>query len=149
MEADRFDDGLLALTEALVAAKENDNHFYEAETHRLKGELLLKHRAKRSGAEQMSLRSASGIDDSDTAEAQACFERSIEIARNQSAKSWELRATTSLARLLAKQGRCHDARKMLTEIYNWFIEGFDTADLKDAKALLDEFEHIVGSVCLG
>ena len=60
------------------------------------------------------------------------------VARSQSAKSFELRATTSLARLLAKQGRRDEARTMLAEIYNWFTEGFDTADLKDAKALLDE-----------
>ena len=77
-------------------------------------------------------------DHSKAAEAQSCFERAIEIARKQSAKSWELRATTSLARFLAKQGRRDEARTMLTEIYNWFTEGFDTADLKDAKALLDE-----------
>ncbi|MGB6554895.1 MAG: hypothetical protein WBE78_15505, partial [Candidatus Binataceae bacterium] len=66
------------------------------------------------------------------------FRSAIEIARQQSAKWWELRATTSLARLLAKQGKRDDARAMLAEIYNWFTEGFDTADLKDAKALLDE-----------
>jgi predicted ATPase len=72
-------------------------------------------------------------------EAQSCFRRAIEIARKQSAESWELRATISLARLLAKQGRRDEARAMLAEIYNWFTEGFDTADLKDAKALLDEF----------
>jgi predicted ATPase len=71
-------------------------------------------------------------------EAQACFHKAIEIARGQSAKSPELRATTSLARLLTKQGRRDEARTMLAEIYNWFTEGFDTADLKDAKALLAE-----------
>ena len=69
------------------------------------------------------------------------FERAIDIARKQSAKSWELRATTSLARLLAKQGHRDEARTMLAEIYNWFTEGFDTADLKDAKALLDELNE--------
>ena len=88
--------------------------------HRLKGELLLRQ------------------DDSNAAEAQSCFQRAIEIARKQSAKSLELRATMSLARLLAKQGRRDEARTMLAEIYGWFTEGFDTADLKDAKALLDE-----------
>jgi predicted ATPase len=120
METGRLDDGLSALTEALAAADENEIRFYEAETHRLKGELLLRQ------------------NDSNTAEAQNCFQRAIEIARNQSAKSWELRATMSLARLLAKQGRRDEARKMLAEIYNWFTEGFNTADLKDAKALRDE-----------
>jgi len=75
-------------------------------------------------------------DDSNAAE--SCLLWAIEIARQQDAKSWELRATMSLARQLATQG-CHDeARAMLADIYNWFTEGFDTADLKDAKALLDE-----------
>ena len=119
-ETRRFEDGLSALTEALTAADEHENRHCEAEIHRLKGELLLKQ------------------DDSNVAEAQSCFERAIEIARNQNAKSWELRATMSLARLLANQGRRDEARTMLSEIYSWFSEGFETADLKDAKALLDE-----------
>jgi predicted ATPase len=75
---------------------------------------------------------------SNTAEAQNCFERAIEIARKQSAKSFELRATTSLARLLRDTDQREEARTTLAEIYNWFTEGFDTADLKNAKALLDE-----------
>jgi predicted ATPase len=80
-------------------------------------------------------------DDSYGAEAQSCFLRAIEIARRESARSWELRATTSLARLLAKQGKRDEARTMLAEIYGWFTEGFDTADLKDAKALLDQLNE--------
>jgi predicted ATPase len=120
METGRFDDALGALTEALAATDEHENRNYEAEIHRLKGEVLLKQ------------------GDSKAAEAQGCFQRAIEIARKQSAKSWELRATMSLARLLAKQGRRDEARRMLADIYNWFTEGFDTADLKDAKAFLDE-----------
>jgi predicted ATPase len=76
-----------------------------------------------------------------TSEAERAILRAIEIAQQQSAKSWELRATISLARLLAKQDRCDQARTMLTEIYGWFTEGFDTADLKDAKALLDELNR--------
>ena len=120
LEADRLDDGLSALTEALAAADEHENRIAEAEIRRLRGELLLKQ------------------DDSNTAEAQLWFERAIEIARKQSAKSLELRATMSLARLIASQGRRDEARAMLADIYNWFTEGFDTADLKDAKALLDE-----------
>ena len=67
-----------------------------------------------------------------------CFQSGIEIAQDQGAKSPELRATTSLARLFASQSRRDEARMMLAEIYNWFTEGFDTADLKDAKTLLDE-----------
>jgi predicted ATPase len=73
-----------------------------------------------------------------SAEARSCFERSIEIARSQSGKPFELRATMSLARLLATQGRRDEARTMLAQIYGWFSEGFDTPDLKDAKVLLDE-----------
>ena len=119
MEAGRCDDGLIALTEALAAADEHEDRHYEAEMHRLKGELLLKQ------------------DDSNSAEARSCFERAVEIAHRQSAKSLELRATMSLARLLAKRGRRDEARVMLAGIYNWFTEGFDTADLREAKALLD------------
>jgi tetratricopeptide (TPR) repeat protein len=122
MEAGRLDDGLSALTEALTAPDQNEERVAEAEIYRLKGELLLKQH------------------DSNP-EARRCFERAIEIARKQSAKSWELRATNSLVRLLAKQGRRDEARVILTEIYNWFTEGFDTADLKDAKALHDELSR--------
>jgi predicted ATPase len=119
-EAGHLHHGLSALTEALAAANKHENRVCEAEIHRLRGELLLKE------------------DDSNTAEAQSCFERAIEVARKQTAKSWELRATTSLTRLLRDSGRRDEACTMLTEIYNWFTEGFDTADLKDAKALLEE-----------
>ncbi len=120
METGHLDDALSALTEALAAADQHGNRSYEAEAHRLQGELLLRR------------------DDSNVADAERCFRRAIQIARQQSAKSWELRATTSLARLLAKQGRRGESRTMLAEIYGWFTEGFDTADLKDAKALLAE-----------
>ena len=109
MESGRLEDGLSVLAEALAFANENEGRGYDAEIYRLKGELLLKQ------------------NDSYTAEAQSCFQRAIEIAREQSAKSWELRATMSLARLLAKQGRRDEARTMLADIYNWFTEGFDTA----------------------
>jgi predicted ATPase len=70
--------------------------------------------------------------------AETDFREAIALAQKMQAKSWELRATTSLARLLTNLVRRDEAREMLTEIYNWFTEGFDTADLKDAKALLDE-----------
>ena len=88
--------------------------------HRLKGELLLAQRA------------------SNAADAEKWFRTAIEIARKQHAKSWELRATTSLARLLTRQRKRDKARTMLSEIHGWFTEGFDTSDLKDAKALLEE-----------
>jgi len=140
-KADRLEDGLSALTEALAAADEHENRNYEAEIHRLKGELLLRRHAKRSEAEQTSPRGGSGIENSNVGEAQSCFERAIEVARNQSAKSFELRATVSLARLIAKQGRREEARATLAEIYGWFTEGFDTADLKDAKTLLGELKE--------
>jgi predicted ATPase len=120
IETGRLDDGLSALTEALAAADEQENRFYEAETHRLKGELLLKQNT------------------ANPTKAQRSFERAIEVARGQNAKSFELRATMSLARLLRDTGRREEARMMLAGIYNWFTEGFDTADLKDAKALLAE-----------
>jgi predicted ATPase len=71
-------------------------------------------------------------------QAERSFRTAIEISRKQHAKSWELKATTSLARLLRDTGHREEARAMLTEIYNWFTEGFYTADLKDAKALLEE-----------
>jgi len=80
-------------------------------------------------------------DSSATAEAQACFRKAIQIDRIQSAKGRELLATTSLARLMVKEGKRDEARRMLAEIYGWFTEGFDTADLKDAKALLEELSH--------
>ena len=123
METGRLDDGLSALTEAIAAADEHENRNYEAEAHRLKGELLIRQ------------------NDLNVAEAQRCFERAVEVARKQSAKSFELRATMSLARLLAKQGHRDEVRALLADIYNWFTEGFDTADLKDAKALLDELRE--------
>jgi predicted ATPase len=117
----KLDDGLNALSEALLQIEEQENRIYEAEVRRLKGELQLQR-------------------DLDAARASQCFQSAIEVARRQSAKSMELRATTSLARLLASQGRGAEARTMLAEIYGWFTEGFDTADLKQAKALLEQLE---------
>jgi predicted ATPase len=76
-----------------------------------------------------------------TEEAERFFRAALDVARAQEARWWELRATSSLARLLAKQDRRDEARTKLSEIYNWFTEGFDTADLKDAKALLDELSE--------
>jgi predicted ATPase len=73
-------------------------------------------------------------------EAEECFNKAIEIARKQQAKSLELRAMMSLSRLWQQQGKQDEARKLLAEIYSWFTEGFDTADLKEAKALLEELE---------
>ena len=115
----QIDEAFGRLTEAFEVVEQNGERFYEAELFRVKGELLLKSPAREEAPE-------------------ACFRRAIAIARRQSAKSWELRAATSLARLLAEQGKREEARAVLAEIYGWFTEGFDTADLKDAKGLLEE-----------
>jgi predicted ATPase len=101
-------------------ANRTGERFYECELHRLKGEVLLM-----------------GNDPNATA-ADKCFRAAITLARVQSAKGWELRATMSLARLRRDTGRRDEARTMLAEIYNWFTEGLDTADLKEARALLDQ-----------
>jgi predicted ATPase len=119
-QAGEFDEGLLAISEALTLIKETGEGMYEAELYRLKGELML-------------LENASKLEESER-----CYRTAIEISGKQSAKSWELRATTSLARLLRDSGRPDEARMMLSDIYGWFTEGFDTAGLKDAKALLDQ-----------
>ncbi|MBL8203248.1 MAG: protein kinase [Blastocatellia bacterium] len=119
--AGRYTEGLETIAEALTLVERTGDRVYEAEFWRIKGELLL--RAVASNAR---------------AEAESCYRKAIEIARQQSAKSWELRAATSLARLWQRQGKREEARQMLAEIYGWFTEGFDMADLQDAKALLDE-----------
>jgi len=124
-KAAQVEEGLAVLAEALAVVVKTGERFYEAELYRLKGELTLRSKVQRLKAEV-------------EAETERCFWQAIEVARKQSGKSLELRATTSLARLLAKQGRREEARTMLVEIYNWFTEGFDTSDLKDAKTLLDE-----------
>ncbi len=118
--ARRCEKGLTALAEAISTMEKIGERFFEAELYRLNGELLLMQGA------------------SDAVQADLSFREAIEVARRQSAKSFELRATTSLARLTAKQGKRDEARAMLAAIYGWFTEGFDTKDLQDAKALLDE-----------
>ncbi len=123
--AGRVDEGLAVLAEAMALVESTGVCIYEAELYRIKGELTLKRSETNSNSEIKE-------------EAESFFRQAIEVARRQSAKSWELRATMSLARLRDKQGRREDARAMLAGIYGWFTEGFDTADLKDAKALLDE-----------
>ncbi len=121
----RVDEGLAVLAEAMALVESTGVCIYEAELNRIKGELTLKRSETNSNSEIKE-------------EAESFIRQAIEVARRQSAKSWELRATTSLARLLAKQGDRDEARTMLADIYGWFTEGFDTADLKDAKALLEE-----------
>ena len=113
-------EGLRVLAEALAAAHNSGERYCEAELHRLKGELLLLQSADQH------------------AEAEACFHQALAIARRQQAKSWELRAATSLSRLWQHQGKRAAAHELLAPIYGWFTEGFDTSDLQEAKALLAE-----------
>jgi len=117
--AGQFDEAI-AEADALLANKSNLARFLRGDVYFLKGEAVL------------------GRDASASADAEACFREAIEIAKSQAAKWWELLSTVSLARLLRDTGRRDEARAMLSEIYNWFTEGFGTADLKDAKALLDQ-----------
>jgi predicted ATPase len=114
--------GLTALAEALTQVDTTGERVYESELYRLKGELLLQQSADNQ------------------VEAEACYHKALDIARAQQAKSFELRIATSLARLWQGQGKRAEARQVLGDVYGWFTEGFDTADLQDAKALLCELE---------
>jgi DNA-binding winged helix-turn-helix (wHTH) protein/tetratricopeptide (TPR) repeat protein len=119
----RFDEALKSIDESFSFTARTGQHYYEAELHRLRGELLL------------------AQDPSDAGRAEGCFRSAIDIARAQRARSWELRAATSLARLLCDTGRRDEAHAILSEIYHWFTEGFDTRDLIEAKAVLDELSR--------
>ena len=116
----QFDDAWRCTGEAIVAVEKTKERWFEAEVNRIAGEIALQ------------------TPEPDTAKAEAYFERAIAVARQQQAKSWELRAAMSLARLWRDQGKRKEARDLLAPVYNWFTEGFDTLDLKEAKALLDE-----------
>jgi predicted ATPase len=113
-------EGLAVVAEALTCVETTGERYAEAELHRLKGELLLKRTLP------------------DAHQAEACFQQALAIARRQQAKSWELRAAVSLSRLWQQQGKRDEARELLAPIYGWFTEGFDTADLQEAKALLND-----------
>jgi class 3 adenylate cyclase/predicted ATPase len=115
----QYDDAWQWIDRSLNAVEASGERWCEAEVHRTAGEIAL------------------NSSDPDTAKAQAHFERALKIARAQQARSWELRAATGLARLWRDQGRRTEARDLLAPIYNWFTEGFDTLDLREAKALLD------------
>jgi predicted ATPase len=117
-KAGRPEEGLTTLAEAFALVEETDERHQEAELYRLRAELLLMQ--------------------GDEAEAEASLHKAVEVARRQQAKSWELRAAIGLARLWQQQGRMDEARQMLAEVYGWFTEGFDTPDLQEAKALLNE-----------
>jgi class 3 adenylate cyclase/predicted ATPase len=128
--------GLARLAEGLALMDTNEERFYEAELHRLKGDLLLQSGAREPGSAISTLPLASR--NPHTGEAEACFHRALATARRQQAKSLELRAALSLTRLWQQQGKGAEARELLAPVYGWFTEGFDTADLQDAKALLEE-----------
>jgi class 3 adenylate cyclase/predicted ATPase len=117
--AGRIDEALQAVAHGLAQARETAARFNEAELLRLRGDLFL-------------LSASPNPDD-----AEQCFRQALEIARRQSARSLELRAATSLGRLLQQQGKRDEARRHIEEVYGWFTEGFDTADLKDARGLLE------------
>jgi predicted ATPase len=118
-EMGQTEEGLTVVAEALAVVDNTGERYWEAELNRLKGELLLAR-----SAEQHT-------------EAEICFHQAVDIARRQQATSLELRAAISLARLWQQQGKHAEARELLAPIYGWFTEGFDTADLQEAKALLD------------
>ena len=119
VELGKFDDASHWISEARVAMQTSKESWWEAEIDRIEGERALKSRL-------------------DVARAEVYFERALAVARQQQAKSWELRAAMSLARLWRDQGKVRQARELLAPVYGWFTEGFDTRDLKEAKALLDE-----------
>jgi class 3 adenylate cyclase/predicted ATPase len=118
--AGQVDEGRRLLAETLTALEESERGDLLAEAYRLQGELLLRHAVP------------------NTAQAEACFQQALTVARRQQAKSWELRAAMSLSRLWQHQSRCKEAYDLLAPIYGWFTEGFDTADLQEAQALLGE-----------
>jgi DNA-binding winged helix-turn-helix (wHTH) protein/tetratricopeptide (TPR) repeat protein len=133
----RADEGIGLLNEALAMIEQKGERYYEAELYRLKGELVLKQGVSSGHQEVADLKAAVEVDAPPLSEAESCFHQAIRIAREQQAKSWELRAVTSLAQLYRQQGREEEAFKLLSEIYGWFNEGFDTTDLRDAKALIE------------
>ncbi len=118
-KAGQPEEGLAVVAEAQELVTKSGEREYEAELHRVRGELLLARSPSNPG------------------EAEAAFRDALDVARRQSAKSWELRAATSLARLWQQQGRKQEARELLAPVCDWFTEGFDTKDLRDAKSLLD------------
>jgi predicted ATPase len=116
------DAGLTVLAEALAVLDTTELHYYDAEIYRLQGALLLQQAVP------------------DAAQAEACFHQALALARQQQARSWALRAAMSLARLWQSQGKCQEASDLLAPVYEWFTEGFDTADLQEAKTLLDQLQ---------
>ena len=120
--------GLATLEEALTLLEQTGERYYEAELHRQRGELLLL-RAEKSHSAQGSR---------EQHDAETCFQQALDVSRRQEAKALELRAAVSLSRLWQRQGKRDKARALLAPVYGWFTEGFDTPDLQEAKALLEE-----------
>jgi class 3 adenylate cyclase/predicted ATPase len=131
-KGEQVGEGLKTLAQALAAVDKTDEHFYESELYRLKGQLTLQ-KFQVPGSKFQVPPSPQA-----EAEAEACFHKAIEIACKQQAKSLELRAVISLSRLWQSQGKKDEAHQLVAEIYGWFTEGFDTKDLQAAKALLEE-----------
>jgi hypothetical protein len=150
----QVEEGLTIVSEALDLISKTEWRVFEAEIYRLKGELTLQKEFHVQGSKFQVLDPRPPALDAQ-GEAEACFLKAIEIARGQQAKSWELRATMSLARLRQRQAaeyatrntqhearpKLDAARTMLADVYNWFTEGFDTKDLQEAKALLEELNR--------
>jgi tetratricopeptide (TPR) repeat protein len=145
---DQAEEGLKVIAEALAIVEKNEERWAEAELYRLKGELTLQQ--SKASLRQVSGEPKARQDKSEDTtpqpltpglQAEACFLKAIDIARQQQARSWELRATVSLAKLWQQQGKQKEAHEMLGEIYRWFTEGFGTKDLQDAKMLLDELSQ--------
>jgi predicted ATPase len=137
-------EGCTTLTEALAIMNKTGERWCEAELYRLRGELTLQQQFKVQSSEfkvpspqHLALNAQAEVEQ----EAEECFLKAIEIAQRQQAKSLELRAAMSLSRLWQQQGKKKEAHERLSEIYGWFTEGFDTADLKDAQALLEELSE--------
>jgi len=140
--AGQHEKGLQVVEEALTLADRNREHYYDAELYRLKGELLLTQSTVRVRGQAATAGTVPDVEYARGAStAEACFDQSIKIAQRQNAKSLELRPTMSLARLYQKLSRSEDARVRLARVYDEFTEGFDTADLLEAKALLDGLEQ--------
>lgn len=135
IQAGQSEEGLAIYDKAMEVLHRYDELYCEAELYRLKGELLLMGTEEEKRENRKPKKNKDKRDELEK-EAEALFQKAIDVSRKQQAKSWELRAVMSLSCLWQKQGKKEEARRMLEEVYNWFSEGFDTADLKEAKALL-------------
>ena len=138
----QVEEGLEVLEEVRSIVDKTEAHVHEAELYQLYGELSLRlgERASgRTGEKGSAAPSPPRLVAPSSPE--ECFLKAIDITQKQQAKSWELRAATSLARLWQQQGKHHEAHKMLSEIYDWFTEGFETKDLQEARGLIDELKY--------